>query len=71
VADLGEKIKDPRQHVDGYADPIIGNGYRNFVSGTLRRKDDPAALGRVFSSVVQKVADDLRQSREVSVEPDF
>ena len=40
VANLGEEIKNPREHIGRDADAIVGNGYDDLASFLLRREND-------------------------------
>src|ERR1700722_1417860 len=70
VANLSEEIKNPREHVGGYADTVVRNCYQNFIPVAARRQNELPALRGIFRSIVEKVADDLGKSREIGVQPD-
>ena len=59
IANLSEEIKNPLEHVGGYADAIIRNCHQELVPVAARLQNELSALGGIFRSIVEKIADDL------------
>ena len=68
--DLREHVEHLREHVGGMPVPLSTHPRDRLAALALQRDSDAATLGRVLGGVVQQVANHLRQTRRVAVDPD-